>query len=78
MHVFPHHVMPTKILEIVHCCTNVTHLSLPRCTKLSLDHLKEVMHTMTSLEHLDVFTDYQADHSFILPDQSSVHSDKFV
>ena len=75
---FPHHVIPTKILEMARCCTNVTHLSLPRCTQLSLDHLKEIMHTMTSLEYLDVFTDHQADHSFIHADQSSVHSDKFV
>ena len=53
---FPSHLTPANILEIVHCCPKVTYLSLPRNTQLSLDHLEEIVHTMTHLEQLDVFT----------------------
>ena len=53
---FPAHVTPVNILEMTHYCPKVTHLSLPRKTQLSLDHLKEIVHTMTHLEQLDVFT----------------------
>ena len=52
---FPVHVTPAYLLEMMHYCPKVTHLSLPRCTQLSLDHLEEIVHTMTHLEHLDVF-----------------------
>ena len=53
---FPAHLTPTNILEMVHCCSKITHLSLPRHTQLSLDHLEEIVHTMTHLEQLDMFT----------------------
>ena len=53
---FPAHLTPTNILEMVHCCSKITHLSLPRNTQLSPDHLEEIVHTMTYLEQLDVFT----------------------
>ena len=53
---FPAHVTPANVLEMVHCCPKVTHLSLPRNTQLSLNHLEEIVHTMTHLEQLDVFT----------------------
>ena len=50
---FPSHLTPGNILEMVHCCPKVTHLSLPRNTQLSLDHLEEIVHIMTHLEQLD-------------------------
>ena len=53
---FPAHVTPANTLEIVHHCPKVTHLILPRNTQLSLDHLEEIVHTMTHLEQLDMFT----------------------
>ena len=53
---FPVHVTPANLLEMMHYCPKVTHLSLPRYTQLSLDHLEEIVHTMTHLEQLDVFT----------------------
>ena len=53
---FPAHVTPVNILEMTHYCPKVTHLSLPRYTQLSMDHLEEIVHTMTHLEQLDVFT----------------------
>ena len=53
---FPAHVTPVNILMMTHYCPKVTHLSLPRCTQLSLDHLEDIVHTMTHLEQLDVFT----------------------
>ena len=53
---FPGHVTPAKLLEMVHCCPKITHLSLPRHTQLSLDHLEEIVHMMTHLEQLDMFT----------------------
>ena len=36
---FPGYVAPAKILEMVHCCTKVKHLSLPKNTQLSLNDL---------------------------------------
>ena len=53
---FPAHVTPVNILEMTHYCPKVTHLSLPRYTQLGLDHLEEILHIMTHLEQLDVFT----------------------
>ena len=53
---FPAHMTTANILEMTHYCPNVTHLSLPRYTQLSLDHLEDIVHTMTHLEQLDVFT----------------------
>ena len=53
---FPAHLTPANILEMAHCYPKVAHLSLPRNTQLSLDHLEEIVHTMTHLEQLDVFT----------------------
>ena len=53
---FPAHLTPANVLEMVHCCPKVAHLSLPRNIQLSLDHLKEIVHTMTHLEQLDMFT----------------------
>ena len=52
----PIHVTPLNLLEMMHYCPKVTHLSLPRYTQLSLDHLEEIVHTLTHLEQLDVFT----------------------
>ena len=52
---FPVHVTPANLLEMMHYCPKVTHISLPRYTQLSLDHLEEIVHTMTHLEQLDVF-----------------------
>ena len=52
---FPVHVTPANLLEMMHCCPKVTHISLPRYTQLSLDYLEEIVHTMTYLEQLDVF-----------------------
>ena len=52
---FPDHAIPTKILEMVQYCKNVTHLSLPLGTQLYLVHLEEILHTMTDLQTLDVF-----------------------
>ena len=53
---FPAHLTPANVLEMLHCCPKVAHLSLPRNTQLSLDHLEEIVDTMTHLEQLDVFT----------------------
>ena len=50
---FPAHVILANLLEMVRCCTKVTHLSLPR--NLRLDHLEEIVHTMKHLQQLDVF-----------------------
>ena len=36
-------------------CVKVTHLSLPQDTQLALDHLEQIVHTMTQLQQLDVF-----------------------
>ena len=52
----PVHMTPANLLEMMHYCPKVTHLSLPRYTQLSLYHLEEIVHTMTNLEQLDVFT----------------------
>ena len=61
---FPAHLTPANVLEMVHCCPKVAHLSLPRHTQLSLDHLEEIVHTMTHLEQLDVFTSIIKYHPF--------------
>ena len=52
---FTSHLTTANILEMVHCCPKVIHLSLPRHAQLSLDHLEEIVHTMTHLEQLDMF-----------------------
>ena len=54
---FPAHLAQTKILEMARCCTQVTHLSLPKDTKLSLDDLRKIVHAMKCLLQLDVFTE---------------------
>ena len=54
---FPAHLAQKKILEMAHCCTQVTHLSLPKDTKLSLDGLRKIVHAMKCLLQLDVFTE---------------------
>ena len=48
---------PATLLEMMHYCPKVTHLSLPRYsdTQFSLDQLEKILHTMTHLEQLDVF-----------------------
>ena len=53
---FHAHMTPVNILEMTRYCPKVTHLSLPRYTQLSLDHLEDIVYTMTHLEQLDVFT----------------------
>ena len=52
---FPDHVTPTWILEMACYCVKATHLSLPQDTQLALDHLEQIVHTMTQLQQLDVF-----------------------
>ena len=52
----PVHVTPASPLEMIQYCPKVTHLSLPRYTQLNLDHLEEIVNTMTHLERLDVFS----------------------
>ena len=56
---FPAHVEATKILEMVHCCTKLQHLCLPEGCRLFLSDLREVVQTLTHLQQLDVFTDWQ-------------------
>ena len=53
--VFPAHVMPTKILEMVQCCKKVTHLRLPTGSQLQLKHLEEILRMLTHLQSLDVY-----------------------
>ena len=53
---FPAHVKPANILEMARFCTSVTHLRFPKNTQLSPDHLEEIVHTLTQLQQLDVFT----------------------
>ena len=53
---FPAHVKPTKILEMVHLCTSLTHLSLHRDTQLTLDGLQQIVQTKKHLQQLDLFT----------------------
>ena len=53
---FPVHVIVSNLLVMMHHCPKVTHLSLPRYTKFSLNHLEKIVHTMTHLEQLDMFT----------------------
>jgi len=52
---FPGYLAPAKILEVVHCCTKVKHLSLLKNTQLSLNDLEKIVHTMPHLQQLDVF-----------------------
>ena len=54
---FPAHLTPTKVLEMVQHCPQVTHLSLPRNTQLTLDDLKKVVRTTIHLHQLDVFSE---------------------
>ena len=42
-------------MEMVQCCSKVTHLSLPKSTQLTLDHVEDIVRTMTHLQELDVF-----------------------
>ena len=72
---FPAHMTPAKILDMTHYCTKVTHLSLPKKTQLSLDQLKEIVHTMTNLQQLDVYTS-----SNFIEHDASLHMDygKFI
>jgi len=52
---FPAHLEQAKLLEMAKCCTQMTHLSLPRDTKLSLDDLRKIVYAMKCLLQLDVF-----------------------
>ena len=54
---FPAHETPRKMLKMAQYCAKVTHLCLPRDTRLSLDNLQEIVHTLTGLQQLDVCTD---------------------
>ena len=54
---FPAHLAQAKILEMAQYCTQVTHLSLPRDTELTLDNLRIIVHAMKCLFQLDVFTE---------------------
>ena len=53
----PDYVTPTRVLEMAHYCTKVTHLILPRYTQLSLGDVEEIVCTMTHLQLLDLFSD---------------------
>ena len=53
---FPMHVTPTKVLEMVCSCKEVTHLSLPKDTKV-LRYLKVIVQILTHLQQLEVFAD---------------------
>ena len=66
---FPAHLAQAKILEMAKCCTQVTHLILPRDTKLSLDDLRKIVDAMKCLLQLDVF----AAGNFIQRDESVKH-----
>ena len=50
---------PTKVLEMVHCCKDVTHLSLPEHTKVSLHNLEVIVKTLTHLQQLEVFVVFE-------------------
>ena len=54
----------TDIMEMVRCCSKLTHLSLPKSTQLTLDHVEDIVRTMTYLQELDVFANevIQTDH----------------
>ena len=54
--VFPAHVKHANVLEMARFCTSVTHLRFPKNTQLSLEQLEEIVHTLTQLQQLDVFT----------------------
>ena len=53
--IFPAHVISTKILEIMQCCSRVTHLSLPTGSQLKLKHLEEILRMLIHLQSLDVY-----------------------
>ena len=63
---FPAHLTVKIVRELASHCTQVTHLSLPRDTQLTLDDLEKVVRTMTCLHQLDVFTEG----NFIQKDES--------
>ena len=60
----PVHVTLASLLEMIQYCPMVKHLSLPRYTQLNLDHLEEIVHTMTHLEQLDVFNSSIIEHRY--------------
>jgi len=51
---FPNHVAQSKLLEMINCCGNLTHLTLPAVTELDSDELKYAVQHMSSLEKLEV------------------------
>ena len=63
---FPAHLTVKIVRELASHCTQVTHLSLPRDTQLTLYDLEEVIRTMMCLHQLDVFTEG----NFIQKDES--------
>ena len=63
---FPAHLTVKIVRKLASHCTQVTHLSLPRDTQLTLDDLEKVVRTMTCLHQLDVF----AAGNFIQKDES--------
>ena len=71
---FPGHVTQTRILEVARYCVKVTHLSLPKATQLTLDHLEEIMYRMSHLEQLDLF----ACGNFIQQDNPLTPFGKFI
>ena len=56
---FPAHLTVKMVRGLASHCTQVTHLSLPGYTQLTLDDLEKVLHTMTCLHQLqlDVFAE---------------------
>ena len=54
---FPAHLTVKLVHELASHCTQVTHLSLPRDTQVTLDDLEKLVRTMTHLHQLDVFAE---------------------
>ena len=73
---FPAHVCvtPMKVLEMGRCCTKVMHLSLYKTTRLSVDHLEEILCIMTHLQQLDLCID----DIFMEGTQYSMRNDDFL
>ena len=54
---FPAHLTVKLVHKLASHCTQVTHLSLPRDTQVTLNDLEKLVRTMTCLHQLDVFVD---------------------
>ena len=54
---FPAHLTVKLVRKLASHCTQVTHLSLPRDTQVTLDDLEKLVRTMIHLHQLDVFAE---------------------